>query len=162
VVHAAEDSYPAETHVVDEGVVRIRSRCDHAKRCEMRHRVDAPRELPVTVDLDVAYVEIKGMSGPLQLDLESGNIDVVDARSPAVKARVGAGDIDLVFAEVPKEVSAEIDVGTLTIAVPKGSYRCEIDEELVHTEIEYVQCDDAAPNVIRARVEVGSLRLVGR
>lgn len=162
VVHAKEGSYPPQTHTVSGGSVHISSKCDESHRCEMRHTIEAPRNVPVSVDLDVAYVEIKGMNAKVDIDLETGNVDALDLRSKQVDARVGAGDIDLIFLEPPERVDAEIDVGTLTIAVPEGAYRCELDEELVHTEIAHIECKDDATAVIHARVEVGKLRLLGK
>lgn len=162
VVHAAEGSFPTAIYELREGVVHLRSRCDDSPRCEIRHRVRAPRELPIHVDLDVAYVEIRAMAGAIDLELETGNIDVVDVSSAEVRARVTAGDIDLIFTEVPRLVDARIEAGTLTIAVPAGSYRCEFEHELAHNHIENVVCSTSAEATIRAHVGVGSIRVIGR
>ena len=107
--------------------------------CELDATVDDPAALPVTASVAGGNATVTGTTaavsvssgggditairtaGPLKLNTSGGNIQASDVTSATVKATSGGGDIEIVFASVPQDVTVSTSGGNITVVLPPGN-----------------------------------------
>lgn len=112
---------PEVTQTVDGNTLTVTARCPDrtgVERCEVDLTVDLPPSAPS--DLQVGAGDITGtdVTGEHVWNSSAGDVTAVELGAAAVRARSGAGDVDLAFAAVPLSVDAETVAGEVLVTVP--------------------------------------------
>ncbi|MER5489806.1 DUF4097 family beta strand repeat-containing protein [Streptomyces sp. NPDC002454] len=108
--------------------------------CDLKHRIEVPRDTSVTVRNGDGSVRASGFRSPLDITTRSGSVRVHDTsgaltlrssdgsisaegvRSRRVTARTDDGSLRLSLAAVPGRVAARSSDGSVTIALPRGEH----------------------------------------
>ena len=141
------------------GVLTINARCGGAPGCRVDHVLRIPPHVAVVVQLRNGDVELGGLEGDVQVDVGLGKITGSGLRSGSVDVRTEGGGIDLIFAAAPRQVTANAAAGDVSLRVPAGRYRCDLDQAAAG-ELG-VTCDPNASATISASTGVGKLRIRG-
>jgi hypothetical protein len=89
--------------------------------CEVRFAVRLPASTPVSVDVSVGDVRVRGLRGDLTIHAEVGDVDAAELHAKSVVAHTGTGKVALVFGTVPDRVDAKTSIGEVDIAVPRDA-----------------------------------------
>ncbi len=142
---------------VVRGVLQVSARCGNAPGCRVDHELRVPPDVTVALQVGDGDVELDQISSDVQADVALGKVTGSGLRSADVDVRTEGGAIDLIFAAAPHRLVANAAAGDVSLRVPAGTYRCDLDTRAAG-EID-VGCDDAAPHTIAASTGVGKLRL---
>ena len=145
--------------------------------CRIKIVVTVPSSLPVQLRVDSGDVTISdlsaavdaeansgsimavGLSGPLTLKSDSGDIDGDSLASKDVRFAADSGDVNLRFAAAPSTVTGTADSGNVRIEVPSvaAGYRviAHADSGDVHVPPKGVHAD--SKRVIRATADSGDV-----
>ncbi len=140
-------------------VLTIEARCGGAPGCRVDHVLRVPPNVAVVVNLRDGDVELAGLEGDVQVDVGLGKITGSGLRSASVDVRTEGGAIDLIFVTAPRRVVANAAAGDVSLRIPAGSYRCDLDQAAAG-ELG-VTCDPNASATIAASTGVGKLRIRG-
>ena len=114
------------SQVVD-GVLTLEARCTGLLGC----RVDTTLEVPAAAELVVAIGEgmitLTDLSGPVSVDLASGDISGQGLLASAVDATVTSGDVLLQFDRAPALVSAALASGDVFLELPGDAVDAALD-----------------------------------
>ncbi len=143
--------------VSGDGVLTIDARCGGAPGCRIDHVMRVPADVGVVVSLRDGDVELGNLEGPVQVDVGLGKVTGANLRSGEVDVRTEGGDIELLFTAAPRVLLANASAGDVSLRVPAGSYRCDLDKAAA-PEVG-VTCDAAASASIAASTGVGKLRI---
>jgi hypothetical protein len=75
----------------------------------------------IRVDTGGGDLSANGLTGNFQLAAEGGNIDASGMNSQTVSMDSGGGDVTLVFAQVPHDLTISAEGGNVTVILPPGS-----------------------------------------
>lgn len=153
-------SFPESRQIrddVDGGTLRIEARCGGAPGCRVDHELRVPPGVAVTVQLGDGDVEVQDVAGSLQIDVALGKVTGSGLAGQVVDVHTEGGPIDLGFVVAPTRLVAYAAAGDVSLRVPAGRYRCDVDPGLVGT-LEVV-CDASASATIAASTGVGKLRV---
>lgn len=134
---------PRVTHAVVDGVLRLGSSCGGAFvfDCDTHFRVEIPAGVTVRVDTS------------------AGDVDAVALDSGDVRVETESGDIDLGFARQPDRVEALTTAGDVALVVPRATYAVDVHTDLGDSDVNGLVIDERAPRSIRARTQVGDVRV---
>lgn len=158
--------------------VRVRCPGPSSPWCQVRLRVEVPRELQVTVHAQNGGVSLRGLDGraaassengsvdadglggPAQLISENGSVRATGLRSSAVVARSENGSVSLTHTEAPRTVAATSENGTVEVAIPSGdeAYVVDIGSGDGSTT-NGIRTDPASDRSITARSENGTVNV---
>ncbi|MFB4301958.1 DUF4097 family beta strand repeat-containing protein [Actinomadura sp. NTSP31] len=172
---------PVVTESVKDGVLSIVSRCPRSAglyngwECGADIDVRVPAGVRVAAESRSGEITVRGIAGDLDLRTGSGEIQVADARgalraragsgtirgtglaSPEARVDVGAGEIDLRYAEPPRLVDVTAGAGSLKIIVPAGSqYRVQGWTGSGDTHLNRALVDDRSGRLISVRSGSGT------
>jgi DUF4097 and DUF4098 domain-containing protein YvlB len=144
--------------------------------CGTEYVITVPKNLAVRVDntsgtikvSDVAGgatlkttsgdVEAHAIGGELTIEATSGDIEASALTATKVHSKTTSGRVELTFATVPDEVSAQGTSGDVTVSVPEGTETFKVDTDTSsgdeHTE---VRTDPAATRSITAKTSSGDV-----
>jgi hypothetical protein len=112
--------------------------------CALDATVSVPAAMPVTASTDGGNATVTGTTGPvtlstgggdlsashvsgrLSLNTSGGNIAATAIGSADVTAGSGGGDIEIVFASVPRDVSVSTSGGDITLVLPAGPTQYDV------------------------------------
>lgn len=159
-VHRRARAFPDTRAVHDDvsrGVLKVDARCGGAPGCRIDHDLRVPPNVRVIVQVNDGDVELDGVTNDLEITVGLGKVTGTGLGGGAVDVRTEGGAIDLIFARAPRTLAANAAAGDVSLRLPAGAYRCDLDRAQAG-EIG-VTCDDAAPNTIAASTGVGKLRV---
>jgi hypothetical protein len=136
--------------------LQIEVRCGGAPGCRVDHELRLPPEVEVAVYLRDGDVELSDYAGDATIDVGLGKVTGAGLRGASVDVATEGGGIDLVFVAPPRRLVANAAAGDVSLRVPAGSYRCDLDPAAGEIS---VACDPAAPHTIAASTGVGRLRV---
>lgn len=142
---------------LEDGVLRIEARCGGALGCRVDHELRVGPQVLVVLEVDDGDVELDGVGGDLAIEVGLGKVSGAGLRGAAVEVRTEGGSIDLGFAAPPRRLVANAAAGDVTLRVPGGTYRCDVDPAVA--KVSGLRCEDAATSTIAASTAVGRLRL---
>lgn len=133
-----------------------------ALRCGMDLDVLVPPSVrEVVVDGDAADVSLRGLTGIVKATTGSGTIHT-DRLDPVVfEATSDGGDLDLDVIGTPTRIAARSESGDITIGVPFGTYRVDVDSG-GSDRVTGLLRDDLAPQRIEAASDNGDVRVRAR
>ncbi len=169
---------PAVTERTADGVTTVGYGCDLPfGNCTLDATVSAPAAMPVSVSTSSGDATVTGMtgpvtvsggdgvyashvSGPLSLGTDSGNIQGTAVTSASVTASSGDGNIEIVFASVPRDVRVNSSSGDITLVLPPGQtpYRVLAVSDSGAVSDQVVQ-SPSAPDTITARTGSGNITI---
>lgn len=76
---------------------------------------------PLHLQAGAGLINLNWVSGPVWARANDGVISTVGLTSPQVDAAIGAGSLNLQFAQSPRRVSAESASGVISVTVPRGT-----------------------------------------
>jgi len=162
---------------LDGGVLSVRTSCPlFSAECSVRYRIVIPAASAVTAHVDNGRLSLSDVAGNVKVDGDNGSIELarlsgsVNAstnngrvrgtglRSQDVRAESDNGDVDLEFAEPPRQVSASTNNGTVDLVLPQttDAYRVDLATDHGRTETA-VRTDPASARSIVGRSDNGSL-----
>lgn len=171
---------PTWDATVEDGVLRVVSRCRDQRACATDVHVRVPPAVDAHVESKAGDLEIGGLAGDLdaatragaidlagfrggRVDLyaEAGTITTSDVVAPVVIARTEAGAIDLGLDGGLQRVVAETDGGAVRLDVPAGGYRLDLYAEAGAIALEDVFHEPGADGVLRVQTDAGSIEILG-
>ncbi|MES9540861.1 DUF4097 family beta strand repeat-containing protein [Actinomadura sp. NPDC000600] len=175
-------SKPELTESLVDDVLFVTFRCPGPERlgpgCGADIEVQVPAGARVSAVSGSGRIDVRGITGDLDLRTGSGEIDVVGARgrlqllarsgtvtgralaSPNTQADVSSGTLDLRYAEPPDSVDASAHSGTVKIIVPAGSrYRVAGWTGAGDAHLNPALYDDRSPRRISVRSGSGGTYL---
>jgi hypothetical protein len=137
---------PHVTHVVEDGVLRLKSACGRAFvfDCDTHFRVEIPAGVSVNVETS------------------AGDVDGVALDSGDVRIETKSGDIDLGFVDQPDRVDALTTAGDVALGVPGGTYAIDVHTDLGDSDVDGLVVDERARRSITIRTQVGDVRVGAR
>ena len=145
---------------VEDGVLLLDTNCDDAYHTECHLDL----EIAIDPSTDVLFtgtnvdIEFEGLSGIVDVDVTTGELDGWQLSSPYIRALTGSGNIDLDTVRAPELLEARTARGDLDVRVPSESY----DIEAIGTaSIEGLTDDPTAEASITAIATGGTIRLRG-
>ncbi len=145
---------------VDDGVVSFEAHCKKEGVCSFDHMFELPLGVGFDIVMKHARIDIGYVDADIAATFDKGFFHGVRLAAPHVELTARSADVELDHATVPESVTIELDEGTVTIEVPIGEYRCELDAggDVV---TEGVTCDDAAAAVLEVTVGKGDITVTG-
>ncbi|HEX5566843.1 MAG TPA: DUF4097 family beta strand repeat-containing protein [Streptomyces sp.] len=152
---------------MEDGTLTLRPVCRGAASCDIRHRVEVPRDIAVRVAGDNGAVTARGFRSALAITSDNGRIRVRDSTGPLeltgrnasveatgvgareVTAEVVNGRLTLALARVPDRVEARGTNGSATIELPHAAYRVDAGADNGSARVE-VPRDAAGEHVVSA------------
>ncbi|MEU8124561.1 hypothetical protein AB0C21_38120 [Spirillospora sp. NPDC049024] len=173
---------PEFTESLVDGVLFVTFRCQGPERLGAGCRADIDVQVPagarVSAVAGSGRIDVRGITGDLDLRTGSGEIAVAGARgglrllarsgtitgralaSPNTQADVSSGTLDLRYAEPPDSVDASARSGTVKIIVPAGSrYRVAGWRGAGDVHLNPALYDDRSPRRISVRSGSGGTYL---
>jgi Putative adhesin len=96
-----------------------------------------------------APIELRDLHGPTDLTSESGSITGNALALPVLRTRTGSGWVTASFDTPPQQVDVRSVSGQVSLQVPAGRYRLELDAPAGQVHLDGVVDDPAAPRTIR-------------
>ena len=136
---------------------------DLAVRIDAHQRVDV-RRLDGTVSIDANEgAELHQVGGDVTVHADDGGIEGSDLRVERIDAESNHGDVDLTFAESPREIVARSSVGDIDILLPDGRedadvfYATDLSGGHRGTTNTDIRQDPDSDRTISAETDVGSI-----
>ncbi|MEV6911782.1 DUF4097 family beta strand repeat-containing protein [Amycolatopsis sp. NPDC051071] len=141
---------PGKTHSVENGTLVLGG----CSQCGVDYDVVVPRELAISGGIGTGKITLT-RAASVDLRGDVGDLKVLSSSGP-VKLRTGSGDIEVGLAK-PGVVTANAEVGKITVTVPDGAYQLRAKSEVGGVETEGVRQDQASPNVLDLKAGTGKV-----
>ena len=142
--------HPGKTHSVENGTL-VLSGCS---QCGVDYEVVVPRELAISGGIGTGKITLT-RAASVDLHGDVGDLEVQSSSGP-VRLRTGTGDIVVGLAK-PGAVTANAEVGKVTVTVPDGAYQVRAKAEVGEVDTAGVRQDQASPNVLDLQSGTGSV-----
>jgi hypothetical protein len=165
-----------EQRVVGE-TLELRASCPNfgSDWCSVDYEIEVPRDLAVRIRTDRGAIDVRGTSGPIEVDGDNGSVDLIDVsgsvvastdngsiegvglRAADVTADSDNGGVRLTFVAPPTAVTATTDNGSVDVVVPADgtAYRLDVESDNGDTT-EAIPIDSSSPRSITVRTDNGS------
>jgi hypothetical protein len=156
---------PAPERSVSAGVLRLADGCNHGLRifrCDTSYRIEVPRDLGVEAHTDAGDILVRGVSGPLAMASDAGDVDATDLTGTHVNADNDAGDVHLAFAIAPSSIDAQTGAGDVDIELPRGEYALNADTDAGDTSVSGIVRYDRSAHAVTARSGAGDVTVHAR
>ncbi|MCF2533062.1 DUF4097 family beta strand repeat-containing protein [Yinghuangia soli] len=158
--HWEGDTEPTTTHNVNADTLDLGYKCAKNNACWVSYDITVPRGTATRVETDAGEVELRGLSGDLDVSTGAGKIDGTGLTAKQATARTTAGSLTLSFASAPAAVDAKTTAGRATVQVPSGqSYAVDVDASVGDTDVDVAK-DANAPSKIKVRTTAGQARVL--
>ena len=163
--HYAYDKYPSEWRTLDNGVVRIFSRCPSLVigSCAADYRLRIRSGVPVSVRVERGDVRLTHYRGAAELETRAGTVTVTGFCGSLLQAATRQGDIDARTSCAADRLELRTDTGDVRAAVPPGRYRVDADTNTGQVDVRGIADAFGARRTIQAlsntgNVTVGTMR----
>ncbi|WP_181775337.1 DUF4097 family beta strand repeat-containing protein [Amycolatopsis pittospori] len=141
---------PGKTHSVENGTLVLGG----CSQCGVDYEVVVPRELAISGGIGTGKITLT-RAASVDLHGDVGDLKVQSSSGP-VRLSTGTGDIEVGLAK-PGAVTANAEVGKVTVTVPDGAYQVRANAEVGTVETVGVRQDQASPNVLDLKSGTGSV-----
>ena len=150
---------PSEQRTVENGVLRISSRCVDLVigSCTADYQVTVPDSVSATITAQHGDVRLNAFRGSAQVVTGGGSIAVDAFCGFVLHARARAGSIDVATICSPERLELRTDSGDVTAAVPPGRYSIDADTNGGALAIRGLELADDAPWTIQALSSTGDV-----
>jgi hypothetical protein len=157
---------PVTSHAVNGDTLELKEEgCPNREPnapCQVAWDITAPAGTVLELDTGAGGIEMQGMSGRIIARGKAGGIEGRELRGKQVIANIGAGGIELAFAQTPDEVTAVVGAGGVEITVPSGdSYDVRAKTGAGGKNIEVPQ-DPNSSHKIKAESGAGGVDITAR
>ncbi len=115
----------------------------------------------VTAETGSGGIVLERVAATADVSTGSGSIRATAGQSVQFAARTGSGSMNLEFASIPDDVELVTGSGSITLGVPSGSYRLDLDTSSGSTSFSGITDDPTSPRSIQATTGSGSIRISG-
>lgn len=150
----------APSIAVEDGMLTFSAHCeDNDDSCSFDHMLELPFGIGFDIAMDDAQIDMGYMDADITASFDTGYFNGVRLASPRLDVTANSAEIDADFAAVPEAVGIDLDQGEVTLSVPAGAYRCQLDATNGEATVEGagVVCDDAATAVLDVHLGVGDI-----
>lgn len=156
------DIIGAVGHELGDADLSVFSECASTKGlCKVSWYAEIMLGTAVDVHTGKGAVKLTGVDGPITADVVGGGFDGVALGSPVLDVIVDEGDVVVEWTTAPMQASIDVGTGNVTLTLPAGSYRCDLDTADGEIDTTDVVCDDAATVTLDVTVrDVGDITLV--
>jgi hypothetical protein len=158
-------SRPDVVQTVRDGTLTIKSKCNgvmSAIRCRSDLTIDTPPELDLVVRTKSGDVDLRGISGRVQVRTDAGAIRAHRVDPVTFTATSKAGDVSLDVVGQPARTVADTGGGNIDIVVPFGAYRVDAGSGSGNVSVRGLLRDDLAPQAIHAMTDAGNVKVRAR
>ena len=152
-------SEPKPTKTVSGGVLRLADDCEGwtTFRCETSYRIEVPRGLAVEVKADSGDVDVRGVTGAVNLASDSGDVSGHALAGARLRATSDSGDVRLGLVSSPLSVEALSDSGDVDVDLPRGEYALDTHTDSGDTSVHDIVRYDRADHAVKARSDSGDV-----
>jgi len=152
-------SEPKPTKTVSGGVLRLADDCEGwtTFRCETSYRIEVPRGLAVEVKADSGDVDVRGVTGAVNLASDSGDVSGHALAGARLRATSDSGDVRLGLVSSPLSVEALSDSGDVDVDLPRGEYALDTHTDSGDTTVRDIVRYDRADHAVKARSDSGDV-----
>jgi hypothetical protein len=150
---------PKPTKTVSGGVLRLAGDCDGwtTFRCETSYRVEVPSGLAVDVKADAGDVDVRGVTGTVNLSSDSGDVSAHGLTGARLRATSQSGDVRLGLVTSPSSIEALSDSGDVDVELPRGEYALDTHTDSGDTSVHGIIRYDRADHAVKARSDSGDV-----
>jgi hypothetical protein len=152
-------SEPKPTKSTSGGVLRLGDDCHGFTmfRCETSYRIEVPRSLGVDVKVDSGDVDVRGVTGAVNLSSDSGDVRGFGLAGGRLRATSDSGDVRLGVVASPSSVEALSDSGDVDLDLPRGEYALDAHTDSGDTSVHGLVRYDRAPHAVIAHSDSGDV-----
>lgn len=103
-------------------------------------------------------LKLTGVDAPVEATV-AGSVEGVLLAAPTLDLEVTGGPVCLQFAAPPELLRLSLDAGEVTLRLPPGPYRCDLDADDGDVTLDGVTCDDSAEPTLEVSVGAGNITL---
>jgi hypothetical protein len=152
-------SEPRPTRTVSGGVLRLADDCRAwtPLRCDSDYRIEVPRGLAVEVHAASGDVDVRGVTGAVDLKSDSGDVSGHGLAGARLRATSDSGDVRLELVSSAASVEARSDSGDVDLELPRGEYALDAHTDSGDTSVDGVVRYDRADHAVKARSDSGDV-----
>jgi hypothetical protein len=157
----AFDRPAAARREVDDGTLRLRSRCPRIVlgSCAASYRLEVPNNVPVTIRTGSGDVRLNGFRGSARIDTGTGDIDADAYCGFVLRAQAESGNVSATASCAPERLELRTQTGRVRAVVPAGRYRIDADSDEGEHRVRGLTAADDAPFQILALSRTGDVLL---
>ena len=148
---------PSATHSLHGGTLTISYSCPVELVCGVSYDVRVPRGVAVTVSAGAGSITLISLSGTVSARAGAGLITAVDLRSAVASFTSNAGGVIATFAAAPRTLTANTNVGPITLTVPGSAAYRIATHTFVGSATVTVRRSGSSAHSISARSDLGSI-----
>jgi hypothetical protein len=148
---------PTATHTLSGTTLTLSYSCPAELVCSLSYDVQVPRGVAVSVSTTAGAVTLTSLSGAVTARADAGLITAVDLSSPTASFTSNAGGVIATFSAAPRSVTANTNVGPITLTLPgTTSYKVHTHTVLGTSTVTVPESASAAHS-ISASSDVGTV-----
>jgi putative adhesin len=125
--------------------------------CRLTLAVELPSSTRVSVNASGTSVELRELTGDIQVTADNGSVNGTRLRSSSVSVSAESGSVDLGFDQAPANVEVTSSNGSIQVLVPRTTaYAIDAAADRGSTEL-LVNNDLSSPNRLHLRSTNGSI-----
>ena len=150
---------PNATHSLHAGTLTISYSCPIELVCGVTYDVQVPRGVAVTVSAGTGSITLTSLNGTVSARAGAGLITADGLRSATASFTSNAGGIIASFTAAPRSLTANTNVGPITLTVPgSAAYRIST-HTIVGSATVTVHRSGSSAHSISARSDLGSITI---
>ncbi|NRQ34252.1 DUF4097 family beta strand repeat protein [Nonomuraea sp. NN258] len=154
------DDKPEAEHRVEGDTLVVSYKCPSSwGNCGVNYVIEVPKGLRVKLDSGSGDLTLRSLSGDLEVNVGSGEIDGNGLAGKKFLAESGSGNLELKYASAPESVEVETGSGDITLRVPNEGYNVRTDLGSGDTKVD-VKNDPGAPRAMTLRSGSGDVSVL--
>ncbi|MFI6926794.1 DUF4097 family beta strand repeat-containing protein [Nonomuraea spiralis] len=142
------DDKPRPQHKVEGQALFVTYDCpSNWGSCSVDYKIEIPKGLAVDLDSGSGDITLRALSGQLDVELGSGDIDGSNITGKKAYVKAGSGNVELKYAAAPDSAELECGSGDITLRVPTGAYDIKTDVGSGDASVP-IKSDPASPHKI--------------
>ncbi|MBB6554377.1 DUF4097 family beta strand repeat-containing protein [Nonomuraea rubra] len=119
-----EGSKPKPEHKVEGETLLMSYTCpsDWGGGCSVDYKIEIPKGLSVDLETGSGNLTLRNLTGPIDVNAGSGDVDAAGLAGKQVFAETGSGNLELKYVTAPDSAELEAGSGDITLSVPDGAY----------------------------------------
>ncbi|WP_431934090.1 DUF4097 family beta strand repeat-containing protein [Nonomuraea jabiensis] len=117
------DDKPKPEHSVEGNALLVSYDCpSNLGSCSVDYKIEIPKGLAVDLNSGSGDVTLRGLTGELNVNVGSGDLDAADLAGKKVVAEAGSGKVELKYTAAPDSAELQTGSGDIVLRVPDGAY----------------------------------------
>ncbi|MEV0620880.1 DUF4097 family beta strand repeat-containing protein [Nonomuraea sp. NPDC050404] len=147
-LHWRGDNKPKPEHPVRNQTLSLAYECQSDwGSCSVNYKIEVPKGLAVDVDSGSGDLTLRDLSGSLNVQMGSGDVDSAGLAGKKVSVYAGSGNVELKYVSAPEDARVETGSGDITLRVPDDGYVVKPDTDSGDVSVK-IKTDNAAPRKI--------------